>query len=337
MNTSPTEQLQRLKLKALIADRGAHVAKVTESGLCAALDSDGRAWAVLDGPAGLGAAVAWAARNAASGLHIVAETGADVLTRQAEYFALPVEVSAIEGRTLSSVAAQPLAQPTQPVPAHLAFLDQIAAAGATPNIEHGVVAGEVRGLEVCRVVDDPNTGEARLEVGVGAHDRELFQMMHGTVAAPDALADVVATVSELRADGAAPHPLNGLARERLLSAKVIDRPGLIGASSVLAAQPPTPRQSLKDAVPCVALATIDGHHQAAVFSHGVDLDLLVIAAEARRALGVEQAIVVVPARDALAVQQLISDQLRLPIRIVPLSDEQLSDEQFSDARQDGHR
>ena len=49
-------------------------------------------------------------------------------------------------------------------------------------VEHGVVTGEVRGLEVCRVVDDRTTGDGvRLEVGVGAHDREAFAIIHGDV------------------------------------------------------------------------------------------------------------------------------------------------------------
>ena len=73
-----------------------------------------------------------------------------------------------------------------------------------PNVEHGVVTGEVRGLEVCRVVDDPHTGAVRLEVGVGAHDREAFTIMHGDVPTVDALAGVVAR--RRRAPPARPRP-----------------------------------------------------------------------------------------------------------------------------------
>lgn len=320
MNSSPGEQLQRVKLKALIADAGAQVAKVTDVGLCAALDATGCAWVLIDGAAGLGAAIAWTARHDAVRLHVIAESDAPSVARQAGYFAVPIEVSTLDGRALVPVHPAPLAVPRPAPNDHLAMIDTIAAAGATPIVEHGVVAGEVCGLEVCRVIDDPETGEPRLDVGVGAHDREMYHMLHGDVPAQQALADVVNTVAALRAGDAGPHPLNALARERLLRARAVEHPELIGATSVAAAQPPVPRQSLKDAVPCVALATIDGHQQAAVFSAGVDLELIVVAAEARAALDVDDAVVVVPARDALAIQQLISDQLRRPIRIMSMSD-----------------
>ncbi len=59
----------------------------------------------------------------------------------------------------------------------------------------------MRGLEVCRVVDDPATGAVRLEVGVGAHDREAFAIMHGDVPTVEALAGVVRAVAEHRRTG----------------------------------------------------------------------------------------------------------------------------------------
>ena len=74
--------------------------------------------------------------------------------------------------------------------------------GATPAVEHGVLVGEVRGLEVCRVVTDAQTGAARLEVGIGQHDREAFQMLHGDVPTVEALAKVVAAVAPHREYGA---------------------------------------------------------------------------------------------------------------------------------------
>ena len=102
----------------------------------------------------------------------------------------------------------------------------IAAGGATPAIEHGVLVGEVRGLEVCRVVTDAATGDTRLEVGIGQHDREAFQMLHGDVPTVEALAKVVAAVEPHRQHGAAPHPLNRLGQEQALRATADRRPGV---------------------------------------------------------------------------------------------------------------
>ena len=144
-------------------------------------------------------------------------------------------------------------RPAGAAPAHLALVDTIVAGGAEPTVEHGVVTGEVRGLEVCRVVDDPHTGAVRLEVGVGAHDREAFTIMHGDVPTVEALAGVVRAVDEHRRTGAAQHPLSRLVPERLLRWQLIQDPALLGLAAVERVEPPLPRPNVKDRVPCVAV------------------------------------------------------------------------------------
>ena len=118
-------------------------------------------------------------------------------------------------------------------PAICAFAAEIVAGGAVPVSEHGVLAGEVAGLEVCRVVDDPFTGAVRLEVGVGAHDRETFQLLHGDRPTIEALTDVVQFVARHRS-GAVPHPLKQLGASRFLRHRLITQPELIGLSELVA-------------------------------------------------------------------------------------------------------
>src|SRR5262249_18517616 len=131
---------------------------------------------------------------------------------------------------------------------------------------------------------DPDTGHARLEVGVGAHDREAFQLVHGDVPTVDALAGVVAAVAEHRRPGAPPHPLNRLGAERLLRSRLIDDPALVDALVLSAAPPPVPRPNLKDPVPCVATGVDDnGAPLVVVCSVGIDLDVVPFAADARAA------------------------------------------------------
>jgi hypothetical protein len=191
-----------------------------------------------------------------------------------------------------------------------------------------VVAGEVGGLEVCRVVDDPEMGTTRLEVGVGTHDREAFTMMHGDVPTTESLARIVQAVAEHRRADARPHPLNRLARERLLRAQVIADPSIVGAASLQAFPPPVPRTNLKDPVPCVA-AGVDasGRSVVVVCSSGVDLDLVPYAADARAAHdgadpGVEgdgsRLVIVTPSRDRLPVVDAIAARLRVPATFVAL-------------------
>jgi hypothetical protein len=202
--------------------------------------------------------------------------------------------------------------------AHQQFRGVIEAGGAEPVEEFGVLAGEVRGLEVCRVVDDPHTGETRLEVGIGAHDRDAFAMIHGTVPTPESLARVVAVVAAQRRLEAPPHPFNRLARERLLRWQLTVDPSPLGALDLRAVAPPVPRRNLKDPVPCVAVGhDTTGRELIVVCSVGVDLDLIPFAADARMASGgAPRLVVVTPARDRIAVIGEIAGLLREPCELL---------------------
>ena len=268
------------------------------------------AWVLLDQPAGrgLGAAIAWALRHTADGLHLVVEQadGAGVIARRSFGFQFPIRVWRADGRALQPVMPAELPEISMMPLDHLEWSSTIMAGGALPVIEHGVLAGEVNGLEVCRVVVDPDTGASRLDVGIGAHDRETFQMLHGAKPKVEALAEVVRAVAEHRQHGAPRHPLNLLAQERLLRARLVEQPGLIGANGVAIVEPPVPRTNLKDAVPCVAVADVDGRRVAVVCSVGVDLDVVPFAIDVCASIESEEVLVAVPGRDLLEVQRRIA-------------------------------
>ena len=308
-----------MKLSALARDHGADELRPVpgEFGIGAAVLAGDEAWILLDeDPAvGLGAAVAWAIRRSASSLRLVAETGTATLARRATAFAFPVEVAHVEGRTLLAAIAERLA-PGGPVPPeHDALRSLIVAGGAEPIVEHGVLTGEVAGLEVCRVVTDAESGVARLEVGVGAHDREAFQLLHGDVPAVEALAGVVAVVADARRPGAPAHPLNRLARSRAVRALLIREPQRIGATVVEPVEPPVARTNVRDDVPCAAIATIDGEEIAVVCSAGVDLDAVPFATDARLDSGAVDCVVVLAAGCDLPIQYELAAALRRPMRI----------------------
>ena len=320
-------RLHAVKLQALVRDHlggGPEVAAALVPGefaAGAALLHGTDAWVlVADHPErGLGGALAWALRHGATGLHVVADTGTGQLARRAAHFSLPIQVWHAEGRALLPAVAEPLPEVGEVPAHHREFEPVMVVAGAVPLVEHGVLVGEVHGLEVCRVVDDPFTGDVRLEVGVGAHDREAFQMMHGNRPTTEALADVVRTVAEYRRPGAHGHPLNRLAQERAVRARLIADPGLIGASSLAAAQPPLPRPNLKDPVPCVARAVVDGAEVTVVCSVGVDLDAVPYAVDARAAVGTQHCLLVLPARDALPLQLQLAALASPPVEVVAVS------------------
>lgn len=279
-------------------------------------------WVLLaDRPGhGLGGALAWALRRHASRVHVVADEGTGTLARRAAGFSMPVSVWQVDGRALRPAVAEPLPV-APPVPAtHLGFEAMIVAAGADPVVEHGVLAGEVAGLEVCRVVDDPFTGAVRLEVGVGAHDREAFQMLHGDRPTAEALAHVVRSVTQHRLHDVHGHPLARLAKERLLRDRLRWNPALVGATSVEPTAPPVPRTNLKDAVPCAAIAEVHGERVLVVCSAGIDLEAVPWAVDARTASGLDRCVLALPARDAIAVQRRLAEAAAPPITVVAIAD-----------------
>lgn len=347
-------RLLGIKLKALVSD---HLGCVVDEeaaafGAGAALVHDGGAWAIIDGPAArrLGAVLAWAVRHDAESLDVVAERDGGVLARRALAFEFPIRVWFAEERILLPVVPESSATPTDAPEEHLALLDMIEAAGATPHVERGVVTGEVRGLEICRVVDEPTTGNfaelsdlpasesvapddaelaARLarregdgvilEVGVGANDREAFQMLHGHLPTHEALANVVAAVTEHRSELAPQHPLNRMAPERYLRWRVEQDPSLLALRDIIPVDPPVDRMSMKHAEPCVATATdAGGEPVVLVFTSGVDLDLVAFVADVavQREGEFERIVVAGFDRDLVPISRDLAERLHVDVEFV---------------------
>lgn len=339
-------RLLAIKLRALVSD---HIGdpvdtEPTEFGSGAGVVVDGAAWVIVDGPAGrtLGASLAWAIRQGARSLDMIVDGEGGQLARRATGFDFPIRVWFPEERTLLPVVAEAAPVAPGPSPDHLDLVALIEAGGARPHTERGVVTGDVRGLEVCRVVDEPTIGRfaevndvppeliaARaenqngviLEVGVGANDREAFQLIHGHVPKVDALADVVKAVSEVRSVDAPQHPLNRMAPERFLRWQAIEDPGILGLATLEPADPPVPRRSMKHPEPCVAHAVDpDGSAVALVFSSGVDLDLVPFVADFALGLdgAVERIVIALPGRDLVSVTRDLAELLARPVEFVAL-------------------
>ncbi len=298
-------------------------AKLGVFGRGAALTRGPDAWVLVEEypTRGLGPAMAWARQQQCATLNVLAEQSTGVLTRQAQHFREPPTVWHVEGRVLFPAIPEPFPVSAAVSIEHESMLQLIVAGGAVPSVEHGVLAGEVAGLEVCRVVTDRHTGEVRLEVGVGAHDREAFQIIHGDKPPVEALAGVVQAVAPHRLPHASPHPLNRLAPERLLRWELMADPSLVGLSMLSPAEPPFPRPNLKDPFPAVAVgATAAGDPVVVVCSVGVDLDVVPFAADARPFLGLDRAdlLLALPSRDAHRVTLDLASRLKYPAHIVTI-------------------
>jgi hypothetical protein len=310
-----------IKLATLVRDHAgeAPIAASTLPG-GAALTRLGEAWVLADESPQriLGQALAWSRRQPdITTLNVLLESPhASIVARRAAAFVGDIRVWEVHDRTLVPAAPEPVAAVPLVQPELLALSGEIAAAGADPLCEWGVLVGEVEGLEVCRVVRSNETGEVVLQVGIGAHDREAFAMLHGDRPPLVALQGVVEAVAPHRVLNAAPHALNRIATERLLRASLINAPGIVGAARLVANDPPVPRLNVKDPVPCVATGLdTQGNALTVVCSVGIDLDLVPFAADARTRHG-GRLIVVVPERDAHAVTLDLLSALRESAELV---------------------
>jgi hypothetical protein len=246
---------------------------------------------------------------------------AGVLARRAGAFGTPPAVWRVVGTALSRAEPAPLAPETPLDPEVAHFVDVIRAAGADPVVEHGVLRGEVLGLEVARaVVDDEGPV---LEVGVGKHDRQAQGMVHADEPTAASLARVVAMVEGHRRAGAPHHPYNRLAPERWLRARAVADPAIVGAAELAPVPSPVDVDDLRKPAPAPAAGVdLEGRPLLAVFSTGVDVDLVPAAADARLADGRNpRLVIVVPERDDHRYVRELAGALRDPAEVVTVPNE----------------
>lgn len=321
------DQSPSAEVAAFVAPRGEY--SDVELGNFAALQSGTTLW-VSATPLTQGqtrvsvhaAALAWlAARTTSSSglvdrLAVVDSIRPDVTARILS--ATTLDTLVVDATTSESKAAAPAPHLAMVSPSseHLSFAGMFRDAGADVVIEHGVVAGEVIGLEVARVVQE--NGQACVQIGVGVHDRETFRMLNGAVATLEQMREVVRVVATHRAVGAPKHPLNLLATERALRHRTLLKPERIGCRSLEVVEPPYPRANLKDAVPCCATGIdLEGRDCVVVFTSGVDLDAIPFAVDARSRLSSHaRLLVVAEARNIIPLQSKIASLFRVPIEMV---------------------
>ncbi len=327
MDPARRSALLAAKLGALVRGRWAEpTAERADFPGGAALVAGDTGWLLLDTSplAALGPVLVWADRRSLGELNLLVEADAGVVARRAALFSNPPAVWMIEGATL--VRAEPSPPSVAATPAPAATLGELLVdADVEVVVEEGIVRGEVLGLEVARIVHGMTTAgtpidEPVLEVGVGHADRELTAMLHGNLPPAVQLARVIEIVRAQRRVGAEPHPLNQLAPERWLRARLIADPVRIGLTELHAAPAAVPRPNLRDPAIAVALGVDgDGADVVVACSVGIHLDLVPAAADARLALAPDaRLLLVVPQRDAHPVTRALAERLAQPAELVAL-------------------
>jgi hypothetical protein len=277
-------------------------------------------WILIDGDASraLGPVLAWTS-HFGRGVNLLVENNAGLLARRAPMFDADITVWHVDDHTITCASAEPHIVSTPATDAHLSFVDIIESSGADALVEHGVLVGEVRGLEMCRVVDDVTTGDVRLEVGMGRHDREAFTMIHGELPTAQAMRQVIDAVLPHRTEGADSHPFNQFGVERLSRWKAIKDPSSIGFSTLAPADPPVLRTNVKDSVPCVAIGLTGAKRlSTAVFVHGIDLDCVSFAVDAASRLGTQDVTIAVRRRDVIASIERLANMASIQVRLAYL-------------------
>ncbi len=229
-----------------------------------------------------GAALAWATRRGATSLDVIVDgspSAPGIVARRAACFGPWVRVWSVAGTSLlAAIPSAPLPDAADPPPADLVSL--LSSQGLEVIWEHGVLRGEVLGLEVARTVG------SSLEVGVGRYDRSARLEMRPRESLTAALAEAAAAVRELRRPGAPVHPANTLARSRWLRSLLVRSPSAYGFAALQPVAPPVPWFDLPEvaAAPCVGVSLSDVP-VVVVCSVGVDLDLVPTAADCRLLYG----------------------------------------------------
>ena len=269
-------------------------------------------------PSPLGAALAWGTSRGASELHVVADDPDPVWLIQALGLTPVPSIWHAVGPDLVEMTATELHRISPPSEA-LAMAPTLEAAGCEVLIEHGVIVGEILGLEVARVVTDGQSG-AEIRVGVGLYDQEAHALLNVGATVESRLAAVIEEVRQHRRPEASPHPLNRVARERWLRAMALAEPALVGADSAEPLSPLWPRGGIHEAQPCALVGTAGTERVVVVASTGIDLDLVPHAAGHLAQTAADRVRLLLPERDHHDVIRRAAARLAAPADLVSMPD-----------------
>jgi hypothetical protein len=259
----------------------------------------------------IGPTLLWMLKHQLTEIDLVIEGDGGIPARRAQALTCGLRVWQLQNGKLERAQPTPHLPKVEVPQSHEQFAATIQNCGALPVREHGVLTGEVLGLEVCRVVDTQDG--PRLEVGVGAIDRETFQLVNSHRTIEDSLTEVVGIVRAHRSPGAPHHPLGKMAGERLLRHRVINEPSLIGAATLKPAEPPIPRGGMRETTPCVATGTdLDGNPIVVVLTDTVDVDIIGFGVDALTREGPNATLLVITFAGNVtsAMRQVASEVLR---------------------------
>ncbi len=320
-------ELIAVALRAIANDAGDVVEDIRAFPGGAVAHCAGRNVAWIDEQPGrlLGAVLALHLRHPRHTLSVVVPQSlriqAGIAARRLRQWRVSSEVSIVDGRSLTAVAPADYEAVAAPQFDIGPFVDLMTGAGAQPVVEHGVLTGEVMGLEVCRVMHDDDG--PRLEVGVGSQDREAFKLMYAGEPSEVSLERVVAFVHEQRSATAEPHPLGRLAAERRMRWQLHRDATEYGLHDVAFVDGATARTSLSDAAPAFCTASIGKRNLLLACVSGTDLGAPIDTADTFERLasthGLEESIMVIDGSTQLPILGDMATLSHHPMRVANLA------------------
>lgn len=315
--------LARVKLEGLVRRAFPDITAPAEgfnAGVGIAQGDQAFVYLIDDAPSPMAAALAWGERRDASKLHVIVDDPDHVLALQARGLTpAPTVWRAVQ------TDLQPLDESAAPV-ASLEVPDIVRAevpvleaAGCDVVVEHGVIIGEILGVEVARIAVEVD-GQALVRVGVGLYDQEAHALVHAKNSVDERLAQVVAEVRRHRNGEAGPHPLNRIARERWLRSLVVADPSMLGLDTLDLEAPLIPRSGIHEQRPVAARGTRGDIAVLVVCSTGIDLDLVPMAAAHIGDRRPDEVVMVLPERDHHDIIRRMARRLAVPATLTAVPD-----------------
>ena len=315
--------LARVKLEALVRRAFPEVtadAEAFNAGVGIAQGDQAFVHLIGQAPSPMAAVLAWGEQRRASELHLIVDAPDHVLVLQARGLdPAPTIWQAVDADL------RPIGDGAEPVPSLdvpdvvLAEVPVLEAAGCDIVVEHGVVIGEILGVEVARIAVEVD-GQALVRVGVGLYDQEAHALVHAKSSVGDRLEQVVTEVRRHRSGDAGPHPLNRIARERWLRSLVVADPSLLGLDALELEAPLVPRSGIHEQRPVAARGTRGNADVLVVCSTGIDLDLVPMAAGHIGDRRPDEVVLVLPARDHHDIIARMVDRLAVPSTLTSIRD-----------------
>ncbi|MEC8815665.1 MAG: hypothetical protein VYA92_07620 [Actinomycetota bacterium] len=312
--------LRGAQLRALISDAVGEPASDLESDGDQCFDGT-RLWVLAnedDPGSALGGAVFRSIRFGEAPMTVCFDDGeaAAEAARRADALLPAPDVRQVDGCRLVEVVPAEAPTVVDPPGAPDGFEDLCRSVGVEPVVEHGIWRGEVAGLEVVRVVDDPELGN-HVQVGVGRFDREAGKLLHADQPQSESLAAAADLVRAHRRPGAGAHPRSTLCRERWLRRDLCADPSPVGLVDLEPVDPADQRANLRDPAPAPALGTdSDGRRVLVVCSVGVDPQVVSATAALVLRESPDRVVVALPDRDILVPVEQALARLRVPVVVV---------------------